>query len=62
MSLLLVVGRRLAAPLKESVGHKAQMQKICQPPKFFLVGVDCRRTNPERPDQSIAYWCPAGAF
>jgi hypothetical protein len=40
MSLLLVVGRRLAAPLKKSVGQKAQMQKVCKPPN---AGVICRR-------------------
>ncbi|MER9560306.1 hypothetical protein [Mesorhizobium sp. M0323] len=37
MSLLLVVGRRLAAPLKESVGHKAQMQKVCKPPNAPMI-------------------------
>ncbi|WP_284202066.1 hypothetical protein, partial [Mesorhizobium tianshanense] len=39
MSLLLVIGRRLAAPLKKSVGQKAQMQKVWKPPN---AGVICR--------------------
>jgi hypothetical protein len=40
MSLLLVIGRRLAAPPKKSVDHKAQMQKVCKPPNAVLI---CRR-------------------
>ncbi|CDX25050.1 hypothetical protein MPL3356_490072 [Mesorhizobium plurifarium] len=38
MPRLLVIGRRLAAPLKESVGHKAQMQKVCKPSNAPMIG------------------------
>jgi len=38
--LLLVSRRRLIAPLKKSVGHKAQMLKICEPADGYVV---CRR-------------------
>jgi hypothetical protein len=38
MSLLLGIGRRLAAPLKQSVSHKAQMKKVCKPPNGRMIG------------------------
>ncbi|AYG64095.1 hypothetical protein CCGE525_35435 (plasmid) [Rhizobium jaguaris] len=30
-------GRRLITPLKKSVGHKAQMLKICEPTDGYVV-------------------------
>jgi hypothetical protein len=49
MSLLLVAGRRLAAPLKKSVNHKAQMHKVCKPPNARIT---CRRGG-----GTTARWC-----